>query len=52
MMMSPTLSAVIASAAKQSIEQHTAPWIASSQVLLAMTAARMTKPTNQKYNGG
>jgi hypothetical protein len=35
--MSPTLSTVIASAAKQSIEQHAAPWIASSQVLLAMT---------------
>src|SRR4051812_49930047 len=30
-------STVIASAAKQSIEQHAAPWIASSQVLLAMT---------------
>jgi hypothetical protein len=30
-------STVIASEAKQSIERHTAPWIASSQVLLAMT---------------
>ena len=38
-MTSPTLSTVIASAAKQSIEQHAAPWIASSQGLLAMTAA-------------
>jgi hypothetical protein len=31
---------VIASAAKQSIEPHAARWIASSQVLLAMTAWR------------
>src|ERR1700688_2747963 len=33
----PDPSAVIASEAKQSIGQHAAPWIASSQVLLAMT---------------
>jgi hypothetical protein len=32
------MSAVIASAAKQSIEPHAARWIASSQALLAMTA--------------
>jgi hypothetical protein len=36
-MMSLTPSTVIASAAKQSIEQDTVPWIASSQALLAMT---------------
>jgi hypothetical protein len=33
----PHPSTVIASEAKQSIGQHAAPWIASSQVLLAMT---------------
>jgi hypothetical protein len=38
MMMNHNLSAVIASAAKQSIEPHAVLWIASSQVLLAMTA--------------
>jgi hypothetical protein len=37
-MMKQNLSAVIASVAKQSIQQRVALWIASSQVLLAMTS--------------
>jgi hypothetical protein len=44
-MMNKNLSAVIASGAKQSIQQHVALWIASSQVLLAMTAETMTNIT-------
>jgi hypothetical protein len=36
-MMNPIPSTVIASEAKQSIEQHAVPWIASSLTLLAMT---------------
>jgi hypothetical protein len=49
--MSSTPSTVIASEAKQSIEQHTAPWIASSQMLLAMTK-EMKRLDNQKFTGG
>jgi hypothetical protein len=44
--MSQNLSAVIASEAKQSIQQNVALWIASSQVLLAMTTVSNDE-TNQ-----
>jgi hypothetical protein len=48
--MSPTLSAVIASAAKQSIEQHAAPWIASSQVLPWANASRLSQAMTESTN--
>jgi hypothetical protein len=50
-MMSQNLSTVIASEAKQSIQQHVALWIASSLTLLAMTI-EMRRHNNQKFTGG
>jgi hypothetical protein len=51
------LSIVIASEAKQSIGQHAVLWIASSQVLLAMTTVsndgcEQYRTQRQKFTGG
>jgi hypothetical protein len=51
-MMNHNLSAVIASAAKQSIEPHAVLWIASSQVLLAMTTVSTDQYEQQNSTGG